>query len=478
MTPRKANESPENDVSTAAAAGAGLNRRRFLAAGALAAGLAAASPVADAEAARRRSKKRCAKPKARPKPKPAARSLPPIGSGGQPTPPARLAELAHQIGHGDAVTLLDLAAFDANLAIAANIARAEGWALRPALKSFQSPGFIAYALARLPEPRGLVFHLRVVDEILAEAPAGTDLMLGYPPSPSELEQFLATPPPATRHRMRILVDSLELLEQVVRLAPAARRPFEVALQLESGFELSGLRTPAELDAALKQIRAARLNLTAVLCYDGHGAFQPERAFRQTVKDDAQRRFAAWIVQLRAAGIDTDRLVRNGPASSTYKLWRGAREPNEISLGAGLLNHGYITEDGHDNEGLQPTLHHAAAVHRVTTPYVPLASTPDPQARGRDGVSIKGGAWPDHAGSVAAPVHPPGLESDELSGGAGNNQASFYAPKGALNRGDYVVLRPKHAGDAIDYFSALVAVRDGTPRRVWPTLRRPGGSVTL
>jgi hypothetical protein len=215
-----------------------------------------------------------------------------------------------------------------------------------------------------------------------------------------------------------------------------------------------------------------------MCYDGHAAFRPEREFRESVKSDARRRFAEWIVHLRALGLDPDRLVRNGPASSTYKLWRGAREPNEISPGAGLLFHGYITEDGHDNEGLAPTLHHAAPVHRVTVPHVPLASTPDPQARGRDGISIKGGAWPNNSGSLASPVHPAGLENDELSGGGGNNQSNFYAPKGALKRGDYVVLRPKHAGDAIDYFGALLAVREGTIRRVWPTLKRPGASVTL
>jgi D-serine deaminase-like pyridoxal phosphate-dependent protein len=458
--------------------GARLNRRGFLATGAAAGAAAAAGALpGDAEAAwvgRRRRRRRRGWRRSPSAP----RALPPLGDGGEPTAPARLAELAREAGGGDALTFLDLAAFDANLAIAADVARAEGWAVRPALKSFQSPEFIAYALGRLPEPRGMVFHLRGVDEVLAAAPPGTDLLMGYPPSPPELERFLASDPPGKPHRVRILVDSIELLEHAARLKPAARRPFEIALQLESGFELSGLRTPQELTAALDVIRRSGLELTAVMCYDGHGAFQPDRAFRQTVKDDAQRRFAAWIAQLRAAGVDTDHLVRNGPASSTYKLWRGAKEPNEISPGAGLLFHGYITEDGHDNEGLRPTLHHAAPVHRVTVPYVPLTSAPDPQARDRDGISIKGGAWPNNSGSLASPVHPSGLENDELSGGGGNNQSNFYAPKGALTRGDYVVLRPKHAGDAIDYFDALVAVRDGTIRRVWPTLRRPGGAARM
>ena len=175
-----------------------LDRRRFLAAGAAVAGAAAAAPIAEADAARKRRRKR--RPRRKKPAAPPARPLPPIGSGGRPTPPAKLAELASAVGGGEALTFLDLAAFDANLAIAANVARAEGWAIRPALKSFQSPQFIAYALERLPEPRGLVFHLRAVDDILAAAPAGTDLMLGYPPSLHELERFLATPPPRKAHR--------------------------------------------------------------------------------------------------------------------------------------------------------------------------------------------------------------------------------------------------------------------------------------
>jgi hypothetical protein len=118
------------------------------------------------------------------------------------------------------------------------------------------------------------------------------------------------------------------------------------------------------------------------------------------------------------------------------------------------------------------------VHRVVVPYVPITSVPDPQARGRDGVSIKGGAWPNNSGSLASPVHPPGLENDELSGGGGNNQSSFYAPKGSLKRGDYVVLRPKHAGrrDRLLRRPRRRPRRHDPPRL--PTLRRPAGVRAL
>ena len=441
----------------------GLRRREFLAGGAAVASAAVLPQPAIAELAKAGPGRR-----------------PPIGRGGAPTEPAALARVARRLGRGDAVTFLDLAAFDSNFNQIVSFAKAQGWGVRPALKSFQSPGFIGYTLRRLPHPRGMVFHLRVVDPILSEAPRGTDLMMGYPPSPPELAAFLRRRPPrnAPPHRVRILIDSVELLRDLARIAKTSRRPLpiEVALQLESGFYLSGFQAPAELSEALAILRrhSRRLKLTAVMCYDGHAAAQPPQAFRQAVVADTRRRFAAWLAQLAEEGkglYDPRRLVRNGPASSTYRLWAGAPEPNEISPGAGMLFHGYITEDGHDNAGLKPTLHHAAPVHRLPgPPRVPITGAQQPSDK--ESVSCKGGAWPNNSGSLTAVVYPEGLEEDDLSGGRGNNQSNFLAPKGVLHRGDYIVFRPKHAGDAIDYFGGVAAIRDGRVRRYWPTLPRP------
>ena len=81
-----------------------------------------------------------------------------------------------------------------------DFARANRWAVRPALKAFQCPQLCAYILARLPQPRGLVFHLRTVDQIMSAAPASTDLLMGYPPTRGELQSLprLAAPRPAAR----------------------------------------------------------------------------------------------------------------------------------------------------------------------------------------------------------------------------------------------------------------------------------------
>lgn len=441
-----------------------LSRRRFLAASA---GLTAAAitspPTATAAGGGHR------------------RVLPPLGAGGEPTPPERLAALGREVAQGSPLTFVDLAAYDNNAAIIADFAREQGFAVRPALKSFHNAQLIAYALQRLPAPLGLIFHLRTVDEILSHAPAGTDLLMGYPPAFDEVAHFLRTKPPAKgpRHRVRILVDSIELLEHVARLARSSARPLpiEIALQLESGFHLSGFRDAGALRPALELLgrERDRLRLTAVLCYDGHGSFRPEREFRRTIAQEAQRRLAAWMAQLRAeaAGLtDLERLVVNGPGSSTYQQWAGNRDLTEVSPGAAYLFHGYVTGDGYDNEGLQPTLHHVSPVHRKGT-GLPLTGAERPLPPGKEEISVKGGAWPTSSGTQTEVVFPKGLETDDLSGGRGNNQAHFLAPKGVLDRGDYVVLRPRHAGDAVDYFGALVAVREGRVVRVWPSLKQPG-----
>ncbi len=449
----------------------GLSRRRFLAASAIAGAAVATPPLAGRD--------------------PSAAAAPPVGpksmgSGGAVTAPETLARLSREIANGSPLTFLDLAAFDNNFEVITGFSREHRWQVRPALKSFHNTRFIAYTLRRLAEPRGLIFHLRTVDEIMEHAPRGTDLMMGYPPAFDELAHYLGSARPAgqTDHRVRILVDSLELLERVAVLARSTRRPLpiDIALQLESGFYLSGFRDAAALRPALELLRAERdrLRLGAIVCYDGYASFEADQNFRRRVVEEARRRLAAWMAQLRAEAADLydpASFVVNGPGSSTYQLWAGDPHLNEVSPGAAFLFHGYITEDGYDNAGLQPTLHHTSPVHRKGT-GVPLTGVMRPVPPGKEEISCKGGAWPTSMGGVSQVVFPSGLEADDLSGGRGNNQAHFLAPQGSLDRGDYIVFRPRHAGDGVDYFDTLVAVREGRLIRIWDSFSRPGARRDL
>jgi D-serine deaminase-like pyridoxal phosphate-dependent protein len=436
-----------------------LDRRGFMVAGgAVAAVAAAASPAAGspvAAAARR--------PKKKPKP--------PLGAGGTPMQLDQLAALARAHGRGHPVLLLDLAALDQNLRTVVDFSAAQGWGVRPALKSFRSPALISYLLGRLPQPRGLVFGLREVDPIVALAPKGTDLMTGYPPTFGELADFLSTKPPKgqRKHRLRILVDSVPLMEHLARLARTSRRrlPVEVAIELDVGMGRGGVNDRDELRGCLDVLRAERdrLRLTAVLGYDGHATLRGDPEYRRLVAtqaQDAYRTHLAALEELGAGLYDPATLIRNGPGSSNYRNWPGG-PANEVGCGSAFLYAGYLG-GGYDTEGLAPALTLAGAVRRITSdhPSVPVIGIAQPGANEME-IIVQGVA------SAGELVHPPGGRVDDASGGGD----ALIVPKGSVELGDYVLYRPTQTEGAILSYHEMLAVREGKVLRRWPVFRRQG-----
>ncbi len=441
-----------------------VTRRRFLAAAGVAGVASVAAPGVAAGAAAGR-------------PRVEAERAAALGSGGSPTSRRTLARLAREHGRGEPLMFVDLAAVDRNAKVILGFAARQGWAVRPALKAFQCPRLCAYVLGRLPKPKGLVFHLRQVDQIMAVAPAGTDLLMGYPPTRGELRAHLRSAPPRgqRRHRLTLLASSVELLEDMDRLARSTPRrvPLDVALEFDSGLGRGGLHHPAQISAAIRVLRRARrrLRLRAVVCYDGHATLTGQIAVRRTVAGQAREYYARYLAQLRAEGgdlYDHARLVRNGPASSNYRNWAGSRECNEISPGSAFVYAGYLRT--FDRDGLVPALTQCAPVLKDVGPYPTelVTKVPIPPITGEE-YFLKGSSWPDDGGTQPLFVYPPGVQDNLREGG----RAAVYAPKGSLRTEDYVLMWPNQAGDGIDYFGALNAVRSGRVRDVWPTFTRWG-----
>ena len=425
----------------------GLDRRSFLATTAAVAGAAAAPGVPVSAAAKRRP--------------------PPIGKGGQPMGLDQLAGLAKKLGGGYPVLILDLAALDQNMAVVTGFAKDQGWAVRPALKSFRAPELTAYILRRLPEPRGLVFNLYEVDPIVAAAPAGVDLMGGYPPTFGELRAYLSRRGPRKRHRMRILVDSVPLLEELARLARTTPRrlPLDVAVELDVGMGRGGMNEPGELAEAIAILgrEKERLKLGAVLGYDGHATLTGDANYRRAVATQAQDFYNGFLDELRPA-FDTDKLIRNGPASSNYRNWVGG-PANEISPGSAFLFAGYLN-GGYDTEGLAPALTMCGGVRRITSdhPSLPLTGVSPPNATEME-IIVQG------VGSAGEVVLPAGASEDSASGGGD----ALVVPKGSVALGDYVLYRPTQTEVGIQQFDSMRAVRNGTLRRTWKVQPRPAGT---
>jgi D-serine deaminase-like pyridoxal phosphate-dependent protein len=385
----------------------------------------------------------------------------------------QLARLARETGGGHPILLLDLAALDQNMRVVTEFAGAQGWGVRPALKSFRSARLIAYVLQRLPEPRGLIFDLREVDSIMAVAPRGSDLMTGYPPTFGELGAYLAARPPRRQrpYRLRILVDSVPLMEELVRLARTTPRtlPLDVGLELDVGMGRGGIGDADELRACLELLRAERdrLRLGAVLGYDGHATLRGEPEYRRLVAaqaQDAYRRHLTALAELGSDLYDERTLLRNGPGSSNYRNWTGG-PANEISPGSAFLLAGYL-QGGFDTEGLAPALAMGGAVRRITSdhPSVPVVGATPPGA-GEEEIIVQA------VGSPSELVYPPGAREDEASGGGD----ALVVPKGSVALGDYVLYRPAQTEDGIRRFDSILAVREGSVRRRWPVFRRPGAA---
>ncbi|MEA2272988.1 MAG: hypothetical protein QOI98_1696 [Solirubrobacteraceae bacterium] len=402
-------------------------------------------------------------------------TAPPIGAGGKPMAPAELAAVADRIGDGDPLALIDLAAVDRNIATITGFAASRGWAARPALKAFRCPELSRYVLERLPQPRGMVFDLGEVDELVRIGPANLDLLMGWAPTPAELATFLAKAPPVRRpHRVRLLVESVDSARELARLSASTRRalPLDVALDLDSGMGRGGIDSKAEMKAMLDALRGAgdRLRLGAVVCYDGQTSLVSPGPARRVIVEQARiwlRRALGWLHELGADLLGDRPLIVNGPGSVSFRKWPAGSEITEISPGNAFVFPSAL--DGFDTEGLSSAIVLCAPVSRVTSdsPSVPLTQTTLPGSA-KEEILVKSGAW-TAISAIATAVWPDGISSDTASGGLN----AYVVPKGSRKRGEHILLRPVESWFAIDGFDALHAVRERQLVRTWPTLRRWG-----
>lgn len=224
---------------------------------------------------------------------PAAGASAELGHGGAPMEPAAVARLARDVGRGEPLAVVDLAAMDRNIEVLRTWSATSGITWRPAFKTLQSVGLLAYVVSTLDSPRVMIHHLRNLAPAMSALPVGTDFLMGYPPSVGELERYVTTRPRRgePRHLLRICIDSPRLLDQFVAIARRSARPLplDVALEIDNGGPRGGFAPGAELSQALRVLRGERkrLRLGALLCYDALAAGESDPAWRLAAAKHAQ-----------------------------------------------------------------------------------------------------------------------------------------------------------------------------------------------
>ena len=393
---------------------------------------------------------------------------------------AGIASIAKRVGRGEPLAIVDLAAVDRNCQVLLDFQASSGIVWRPAYKTLESPQLLAYVVAKLDEPRVMIHHLRTLEQALPYVPAGTDFLMGYPPTVGELENYLRTPPLLgdRPHTLRLTIDSIALLKIIDELSKQSARalPLDIVLELED--VRGGLVPGEELGQALDILRAAqdRLRVGALLCYDTLAAADGRPDARRRAAQLAQGRIREGLAQIREQAsdfIDTDDLIINGPGSANYNNWAKSGTANEFSAGSAILFADYL-DRGYDTAGLHKALYLCSPVLRLpahTVRGLPATFPGDLQM-----ALIKAGGWPTgNNPTLSTVVHPPGVRESSAYGidyGRGANSSGMVlAPNGSLRLGDYVVETCHQVMEGQDYFGALHAIRDGAVQSVWPTLSR-------
>jgi D-serine deaminase-like pyridoxal phosphate-dependent protein len=405
-----------------------------------------------------------------------------LGAGGRPMTLAAVAALARRVGNGEPLAIVDLAAVDHNCRMLLDWSAAHGIAWRPAFKTLRSPDLLEYVLAKLDRPRAMIHHLRDLPQAMTRAPAGTDFLMGYPPTLGELQRYLSTRPARGErvHRLRINVDSLALLKALADLSKhtARRPPVEVVLEIYNGSPRGGFEPGPELSQALSILRVARgrLRLSALMCYDAIASASSDPATLKTVGRFAQRELTQANEAVAAQAhdfVDVARLIRNGPASSNYPNWEGSTAANEFSAGSAVLFADYLDTYG-SAAGLAKALYLCAPVLRLPRNSI-LDAGGVPVPPGSEVVFIKAGGWPTgNNPTLSKLAYPPGLGEGAIYGRGSNVSGLITAPVGRLRLGDYVLETAQQVMEGQDYFGELYAVRGGRVRARWATLTRWSG----
>lgn len=363
---------------------------------------------------------------------------------------------------------VDLAAFDANLALLLQPLRAAGKRVRLATKSLRCGDLLDRA-ARLADGQvdGLMTFTARETLLWAQSgrPLARDLLLGYPPGGPHDADLLAQ---ANRHASAAaMVDDPQHVDWLQAAAERGGVQIPVWLDIDMGWRpLAGVhigvrRSPLHgADAAVALARtvvgSANLRLAGVMGYEAHVAGLPDRGrlapWQNPFKRLIKRQSWPAIVERRVATVAAlhalaPELRVNGGGSGSVAQTSGDPSVTEVTIGSGLLC-GHLF-DGYAGLPLRPALFFALAVARV--PAAGLAT-------------CHGGGWiasgAAGADRLPMPVWPVGARLLDVEG-AGEVQTPLRLPEGArLQVGDAAWFRPAKSGELGEVFGDYWTV-DGT-----------------
>jgi D-serine deaminase-like pyridoxal phosphate-dependent protein len=396
-------------------------------------------------------------------------------TGLEPMPAAGFVDLEAATAHLEPpFAVVDLGAFAANAR--SLVARASGKPIRVASKSVRCRSLTSAVL-------GLDGFAGVLALTLAEAlwlaEDHDDVVVGYPSVDAGSLRRLAADP-VLAARVTLMVDSVEQLDLVERVAPADGAPLRVCLDVDASLRLLGgrvhlgvRRSPVHApDQAAELARAVvarrRFRLVGLMAYEGQVAGVGDNAGSLLHRVQIRAMQAASIAELarrRAAVVEAVRSVAdlefvNGGGTGSIESTVAEDAVTEVAAGSGL--YAPTLFDGYQRFHPAPSAYFVAPVVRLPAPGI---------------ATVAGGGWVASGvpgkDRLPTPVWPDGLGLTSLEG-AGEAQTPLVGSgAGALAIGDRVWFRHAKAGEVCERVNELHLVHDGAVVASVPTYRGEG-----
>lgn len=224
--------------------------------------------------------------------------------------------------------ILDLDAFDFNIATMASVARDAGLRLRPHAKTHKSA-----KLARAQLDAGAIgICCAKLGEAEALAAGGiADLLITSPViSSSGIQRLLALH--RTSKNLMLVADNLSNIQQLSSAFAGAPYPLKILIDIDVGQERTGVKSARDALSLADAVRqSTSLELVGVQGYAGHLMHIADAAARKEMVRDAMARLQAILLALRAQGHACP--IVTGGGTGTFDFDIGAGVLTELQTGS-------------------------------------------------------------------------------------------------------------------------------------------------
>ncbi|MDB5475692.1 MAG: threonine aldolase family protein [Phenylobacterium sp.] len=349
--------------------------------------------------------------------------------------------------------VLDLDAFDRNVAKMAARAKAAGLALRPHAKSHKCAALAARQIAA-----GAVgVCCAKLGEAEALAMAGIEAILVTSPISGAFAAERAARLADALPDFRIVVDHVD---GVAELAAAATSPIQVIIDVDVGTGRTGVASPEQAAEVARAILAApELTLIGVQGYGGHWQHMEGANARAAAAADGMARLSAAIAAIRAAGGAVE--VVTGGGTGTFAADAAQGVLTEVQPGSfAFMDRQYREALKADPDG---------AFEQSLTIATTVISANQPKW-----VTVDGGLKAFSTDGPAPAPLTPGFEAATYRF-YGDEHGMLMRPDGlAVGRGVRIEFAPGHIDPTLDRYDVLHLVRGDVLVDIVPIEARGAG----